>query len=121
MSGYDLCPDKIIYLGPKGFYSTLNGLSFVYLSGVEEKPKSDDSDAKRIRRGTEINEIETGDKNVEFTARDVDNLIETCQRRNEEECIDILLTNQWPKYIEQLHNQPLVQLIFLFKSLNNFC
>ena len=105
-SGYDLCPDKIIYLGPKGFYSTLHGLSFVYLSGVEEKPETTPT-SKKFKRPNET-EVKSEEEYVEFSSKDIENLINTCEKRNNGECIDILLTNQWPKYVEKLNNQQLV-------------
>ena len=55
------------------------------------------------------------EENVEFTSKDVENLIDICERRHPGECIDLLLTNQWPKFVERLNNQSLV--FFLYYSL----
>lgn len=99
-SGCDLCSDKIIYLGPKGTYNTVNGLNIVYLSGFEKdkestkKLKTEDTDAEEL---------------VQFELKDIEALINNCEKRNPGECIDILLTNQWPKNVENLSNQELAR------------
>jgi hypothetical protein len=83
----------------------------VYLSGVEEKPVVP-VDPKKFKRGSEAQpSVADVNENVEFTLRDLENLINVCEKRNEGDCIDILLTNQWPKFIERLNNQPLVRLL----------
>ncbi|CAF0760966.1 unnamed protein product [Brachionus calyciflorus] len=99
-SGCDLCDDKIIYLGPKGSYSTVNGLNIVYLSGVENKREESN---KRFKRSDESEPEEL----VEFDLKDIESIINNYEKRNPGECLDILLTNQWPKYIENLSNQKL--------------
>ncbi len=94
--------------GSKGYYTTINGLSFVYLSGKEEKedPNAVGS-AKKFKRAHEIEAEKSIEKLVSFTIKDIENLINTCEKRSEGNCVDILLTNQWPMYIERLNNQPL--------------
>ncbi|RNA42364.1 CWF19 1 [Brachionus plicatilis] len=98
-SGCDLCADKIIYLGPKGTYSTLNGLNIVYLSGFEKKNES----VKKLKRSDDSDTEEF----AEFELKDIESIINNYEKRNAGECIDILLTNQWPKNVENLSNQEL--------------
>lgn len=100
-SGCDLCADKIIYLGPKGTYSTVNGLNIVYLSGYEKKNES----IKKLKRSDDSDSEEF----AEFELKDIESIINNCEKRNPGECIDILLTNQWPKNVENLSNQELVR------------
>jgi hypothetical protein len=90
-SGYDLVRDQIIYLGQKGMFTTRD-LSCIYLSGTEEKSPDQKSD-----------------ENL-FNLKDIENLIENFDKRknSDDDCIDLLITNQWPKYIEKQSNQQLV-------------
>lgn len=99
----------ILFLGSKGYYSTFQGLSLVYLSGYEGAGKNDDlsaSSAKKLKSDEEKSTL------VEFSPNDVSNLISSCEKRHGGDCIDLLLTNQWPKYIENLSQQQLVGIEF---------
>ncbi len=75
-------------------FTTRQGLSIVYLSGIEEIKN------KRIKSDSEP---------IEFNLSDVENLQNNFEKRqvNSNECVDILLTNQWPKYIEKESGQQL--------------
>jgi len=90
-SGYDIVADKLIYLGSKGLFTTRQGLTIVYLSGLEDikdqNPKSDGDTAESTK----------------FTLSDVENLDNIFEKRKKSStnCVDILITNQWPKYIEK--------------------
>jgi hypothetical protein len=89
----------------------------VYLSGVEEKKVEAPTDTgKKFKRDAQPGPAVTEPTdNIEFTVRDLENLMSTCEKRNDGDCIDILLTNQWPKYVDRLNNQPLVWKHFIFK------
>jgi len=71
---------------------TTRDLSCIYLSGTEEKSPDQKSD-----------------ENL-FNLKDIENLIENFDKRknSDDDCIDLLITNQWPKYIEKQSNQQLV-------------
>jgi hypothetical protein len=77
-----------------------------YLSGLEER-----SDNKRVKRTTD--DSASGQQNdddfVRFNLKDAESLIANWERRNVGEALDILITNQWPKYVEKLSNQELVR------------
>ncbi len=79
-------------------FTTRQGLTIVYLSGMEE--------VENKRKMTEDEE----EKNVIFSIGEVQNLEEIFERKrnSDTECVDILLTNQWPKYIEKQSGQQLV-------------
>jgi hypothetical protein len=80
---------------------TTRDLSCIYLSGTEEKPNS-------------TADQQQSDENL-FNLKDVENIIENFDKRknSDEDCIDLLITNQWPKYIEKQSNQQLVSNFFL--------
>ncbi len=95
-SGYDLVQDKLIYLGSKGLFTIRQGLTIVYLSGIEE--------VENKRRTNEaVPEL------VTFNLPEIQNLesIFETKKNEETECVDILLTNQWPKYVEKQSGQVL--------------
>jgi len=89
-AGYDLVQDKLIYLGSKGLFTIRQGLTIVYVSGVEEIED---------KRRTNVASSEP----VTFNLAEIQNLegIFEKKKNDETECVDILLTNQWPKYIEK--------------------
>lgn len=82
-------------------FTTRQGLSIIYLSGVEQKKRSGDDDE---------DEKETND--ITFNLKDVEQLEANFERRRnaEAECVDLLITNQWPKYVEKQSNQQIVNL-----------
>lgn len=75
----------------------------VYLSGYEGSSKTDSA-------ATSSKKLKSDDESclVEFTAEDVESIIGNCEKRHPGECIDLLLTSQWPKHIENLSKQELV-------------
>lgn len=79
-------------------FTTRQGLTIVYLSGLEDienqKPKSDEQNTE----------------STSFTLSDIENLDNIFEKRKKSStnCVDILLTNQWPKYIEKQSGQQLV-------------
>jgi hypothetical protein len=77
----------MIYLGSKGLFTTSHGLNLAYLSGLDETNKQYESDDF-----------------VKFNSKDIESLEVNCLKKLESnnQIIDILLTNQWPKYIERL-------------------
>ena len=91
-----LIKDKLIYLGSKGLFTVRNGLTIVYLSGLEE------IEDKRSQRGEE-----NAPQPITFNLSEIQNLESIFEKRKNEttECVDILLTNQWPKYIEKQSGQ----------------
>ena len=95
-TGYDLVQDKLIYLGSKGLFTIKQGLTIVYLSGLEE--------LENKRRTNEATP-----EPVTFNLPEIENLegIFEKKKNEETECVDILLTNQWPKYIEKQSGQVL--------------
>lgn len=92
----------MIILGSKGYYSTFQGLSIAYLSGFEGQSTSVSAESASKKHKSDDDSAL-----VEFAADDVDNLINTCEKRGE--CVDLLLTNQWPKYVENESKQELVR------------
>ena len=87
------------FIGPKGMFTTRQGLSIIYLSGLEEKDPETPSKTENT-----------------FNLKDIESLEGNFERRknSDDDCVDLLITNQWPKYIEKQSNQQLV-CIFLFK------
>ncbi len=78
--------------GSKGLFTTRHGLNIVYLSGFEEKSES-----------------KNNEEFVVFNSKDVETLEANLEKRiTGDDCVDILLTNQWPKYVEKQSNQLLV-------------
>jgi hypothetical protein len=95
----------VLYLkGSKGFYSTFQGLNLIYLSGYEGASSVTDSSSSKKQKTSDE------DKSclVEFTSEDVESIINNCETRHPGECIDLLLTSQWPKFVENLSKQELV-------------
>ena len=64
----------------------------MYLSGTEDKSPAREED-----------EVHT-----KFNEKDVENLINNFEKKDLQ-CVDILLTNQWPKYVENKCDQKLVK------------
>jgi hypothetical protein len=91
--GYELCKDKILYLGPKGLFTTTQGLTIAYLSGFEEK-----TDNKKIKRSANDDASSDKDKEEElitFNLKDIETLENNCERRSFNDCIDILVYNNF--------------------------
>ena len=65
----------------------------IYLSGIEENP-----------------EEEANKTDITFNLKDIENLEANFDRykKSDADCVDLLITNQWPKYIEKQSNQQLV-------------
>ena len=76
-SGFELI-DGITYLGRKGILTTSSGIRIAYLSGKEN---ADDS----------------SDDKTSFSLNDYESLLMAHQSSSD--IIDILITNQWPKYV----------------------
>ena len=72
----------MLSLGQKGLFTTKEGLKIVYLGGLD--------------KSTIANAVEY----ITFDDKDIDTLEVNCQN-NDFEGVDLLLTNQWPKYIEK--------------------
>ncbi len=94
-------------MGSKGIYTSRSGLSIAYLSGLEEKQDNTNGNNKRLKRSDDDSASGQADEFVRFNLKDADSLISNWDKRNVGECLDILITNQWPKYIEKLSNQQL--------------
>lgn len=76
----------------------------MYLSGVEEKRET----FKKLKKSpTDTGTSTSNNDLVEFDLKDIEGLINNVDKINPGECIDILLTNQWPMHVESLSNQTL--------------
>ena len=91
-------------IGSKGFFNTSSGLSIVYLSGTEIISNKN----KRLKGNQEL-ENQEQDEHLRFDQDDIDRLVANWDKCNTVECVDILLTNQWPKLVERFSNQTLVR------------
>jgi hypothetical protein len=99
--------------GPKGYYSTFQGLSIVYLSGTETARKEEST--KKLKSANK-DEAEQ-ECLVEFNTDEVESIIGNLEKRHAGECVDLLLTNQWPMFVENLSNQELVGCLLLYVHL----
>jgi hypothetical protein len=70
--------------GPKGIFTTTQGLSILYLSGVEEKKES-----KKLKKASEDSSVEK--EPLTFDMNDIEALERNCEIRNVTECVDILV------------------------------
>lgn len=66
---------------------------------------------KRLK-GNQEAENQEQDEYLRFDQDDIDRLVANWDKCNTAECVDILLTNQWPKFVERLSNQTLVRFTF---------
>ena len=86
-------------------------MTIVYLSGVEDKQPNLTESSKRIKNDLdEAADKATATGSVTFYQKDIEALENNFEKRkkSETDCVDILLTNQWPKYVEKDSNQQLV-------------
>jgi hypothetical protein len=81
---------SFFFKGDKGIFTIRQGLSVVYISGLEEKENK-----------------KFNDERVTFNLKDIESLETNCIKKFGD-CVDLFLTNQWPKGVEKLSNQQLV-------------
>ena len=74
----------------------------VYLSGTEDK-----DGIKNRKMLDDETDQDPNEEIVKFNSDDIESIISNFERRkkNENDCVDILLTNQWPKFVEKNSNQ----------------
>jgi hypothetical protein len=80
------------------------------LSGTEENQNKNNK-----RQKSEEQSEASKSENIEFNLNDVENLVNNFEKRktSDKDCVDILLTNQWPKYVEKQSGQQLVCFYFI--------